>query len=363
MKFRFEIKLILIFIFAIIISTSITSFLNGRIIQENFTQFCNNYNQELPRCLRDEAGQTFLKSVEKASLISGTIALLASVFLSIIVTRLLLKPIRHIINASRKFAEGNYQERINLKTNDEFNELIQEINNLFKKVENQAQLRKDLVANFSHEIATPLTSLYGYIEAFEDNVIDSKKKRQKILKIMKSEIDQVVKLAQETRELALLESDDLKLNFKKVDLENLIDEIILILKPIALKNKIEIEKNIFNKAKIKADELKLKQALINIIHNAIIYSKPEKKVIVSLMGSSETTQIKIKDSGFGIKKENIKNIFEKFYRGSEVREKRSGSGIGLAIAKKIINLHGGTIKVESHLGRGSTFFIHILKNK
>jgi len=357
MKLRFEVKLILIFICAIAISTLITSLLNRQIIQDNFTQFCNLHNKELPSCLRDEAGQTFLQSVEQALLISGGIAVIFSIFLSVVVARVLLKPIRYIIEASRKFASGNYGERITIKTNDEFSELIDETNNLFEKVENIEKFRKDLVANFSHEISTPLTSLYGYIEAFEDNVISSKKEQRKILSLMKDEVRQVIKLSKETRELALIESENFTLNKSAISLNELIKEVIESLEPIAKKLAVPIAVKEKNKVKIKADKDKLKQALSNIIHNAIIYSNSGQKVNILIIKNNQNAIVEIEDSGIGMDASTIENIFERFYRSDEARTKHTGTGIGLAIAKKITEMHGGSIMVKSSLGNGSLFTV------
>ncbi len=361
MKLRFEVKLILIFIFAIAISTLITSVLNQQIIQDNFTQFCNLHNKELPTCLRDEAGQTFLKSVEQALLISGGIAVIFSIFLSVVVTRVLLKPIRFIIEASRKFSSGNYQERISYKTNDEFKELIDETNNLFEKVENIEKFRKDLVANFSHEISTPLTSLYGYLEAFEDEIIGSKKEQKKILSLMKDEVRQVIKLSKETRELALIESENFTLNKSVISINELIKEVIESLEPIAKKQKVLITIKEKDKVKIRADKDKLKQAIANIVHNAIIYSDLGQKANILIMSNTQDAIVKIQDNGIGMDSTTVDSIFERFYRSNEARSKHAGTGIGLAIAKKIVEMHGGSIVVKSSLGNGSLFCVSIPK--
>lgn len=359
MKLRFEVKLILIFICAIAISTLITSLLNRQIIQDNFTQFCNLHNKELPSCLRDEAGQTFLQSVEQALLISGGIAIVFSIFLSVAVARVLLKPIRYIVEASKNFASGNYRERISIKTNDEFSELIDETNNLFEKVENLEKFRKDLVANFSHEISTPLTSLYGYIEAFEDKVIGSKKEQKKVISLMKDELNQVIKLSKETRELSLIESESFSLNKSVIALNKIVKEVVESLEPIAKKLAVSIVVKEIDKVKIRADKDKLKQAITNIVHNAIIYSNSGQKVNVLIIRSSQNAIVEIKDHGIGMNSSTIENIFERFYRSDEARTKHVGTGIGLAIAKKIIEMHGGSIIVKSSLGDGSLFSVSI----
>ncbi len=359
MKLRFEVKLILIFICAIAISTLITSVLNQQIIQDNFTEFCNLHNKELPSCLRDEAGQTFMKSVEQALLISGGIAVIFSIFLSVVVARVLLKPIRYIIESSKKFASGDYGERINIKTNDEFSELIDETNNLFEKVENIEKFRKDLVANFSHEISTPLTSLYGYIEAFEDKIIGSKKEQKKILSLMKDEVNQVIKLSKETRELALIESENFKMSRAVINLNKLVNEVNESLKPIAESQNIKIIIKNSDKISIRANKDKLKQALTNIVHNAIIYSNSGQTVQISVFKDSNNTFVKIKDNGIGMNPSTMENIFERFYRSDEARTKHAGTGIGLAITKKIIEMHGGSVSTTSSLGNGSSFTVSI----
>ncbi len=340
------------FVLVIALTTFMISVLSRQFVTENFIQFCNTYNNEIPRCLRDDAGQTFLRSVEQAMIISGSIALLFSITLSIIATRSLLKPLKSIIFASRAFADGDYKTRITTKTRDEFNQLIDETNNLFEKVENQDTLRKTLIANFSHEISTPLTNMYGYVEAIQDGVINSSEEIKKALQIIRKDTEQVISLSKETKELALLESDGYKLTKETIQLDKLINDVIEAFILLADSNNIEIQTNL-NDISIRGDAAKLRQAISNVIQNAIFYSKAGTVVSVLLTKLGSEVRIIVIDEGIGITKEELKYVFERFYRGDIARTIHEGSGIGLAITKSIIEKHGGTIEILSKRNRGT----------
>lgn len=352
MKIRFEIKLIAMFVLVVALTTFMISILSRYFIIENFSKFCSALGNELPKCLRDDAGQTFLRSIEQAMVISGSIALLTSVLLSLIATRILLRPLKSIISASRQFAAGNYNTRINIKTRDEFNQLINESNDLFEKVENQDALRKNLIANFSHEISTPLTNIYGYIEALKDGVISSPKEVKKALEIIRKDTEQVINLSKETKELSLLESGQYQLTKKTIYLNKLIKEVIDSF--ILFTNSRNIKMNIkLTEISITGDEAKIRQAVSNVIQNAIIYSKPNTNINVSLSRNGLDARIVIKDEGVGISMKELKYIYERFYRGDIARTMHDGSGIGLAITKAIIEKHGGKIEILSKKNRGT----------
>lgn len=352
MKIRFELKLIMIFVLVIVLITFMISVLSRHFVTENFTQFCNTYGNELPRCLRDEAGQTFLRSVKQAMIISGSIALLSSIPLSIIATKSLLKPLKSIILTSRTFANGNYNTRITTRTRDEFNQLINETNDLFEKVENQDTLRKNLIANFSHEISTPLTNIYGYVEAIQDGVINSPEEVKKALNVIKKDTEQVISLSTETKELTLLESGQYQLTKKTIHLDKLIKEVVGAFTLLTESRNLEIKIDL-SEITIHGDKTKIRQAISNVIQNAVFYSKPDTEVSVSLAKLESDVRIIIQDKGIGISKEELKYVFERFYRGDIARTIHDGSGIGLAITKSIIEKHEGSIEISSEKNHGT----------
>jgi two-component system, OmpR family, sensor histidine kinase BaeS len=366
MKIKFNVKIIVALLVTVALTIALISALSNYYIRENFSIFCEHYGHEIPQCLRDSAGQSFLKSIQQSLLVAGAVGILFSFLLGTFITKILLKPIKEIIKVSSSFSSGKYSERITIKTNDEFSDLIEVENKLFENVENQEILRKDLVANFSHEIATPLTNIYGYIQALQEGVIKGEKEKERVLSLIKRETERLIKLSNETKNLALLESDNAQYNIKGVNLGKLIEEVVDLFKPKADKKdvKIKIEKEDLRVSKIlvKVDRDKIKQAIGNILDNAIRYSPKNSVVKIGVKLESDFVSISITDKGVGIAKEELRNVFERFYKIRSSKTKSEGTGIGLTIAKKIVEAHDGEIGIISKLGKGTTVNIQLPVN-
>ncbi len=363
MKIKFNIKIIAALLVTVVLTIAVISVLSNYYIRENFSIFCEHYGHEIPQCLRDSAGQSFLKSIQQSLLVAGAIGILFSFLLGTFITKILLKPIKEIIKVSSSFSSGKYSERINIKTNDEFSDLIEVENKLFENVENQEILRKDLVANFSHEIATPLTNIYGYIQALQEGVIKGDKEKERVLSLIKRETERLIKLSNETKNLALLESDNAQYNITEVNLSNLIEDVVDLFKQGAdrrdVKIKVERKDSRASNILVRVDSDKIKQAIGNILDNAIRYSPKNSVVKIGVKLESDFVFISIKDEGVGIAKEELKNVFERFYKIRSSKTKSEGTGIGLTIAKKIIEAHEGDIDIISKKGEGTTVKIQL----
>ncbi|MFW5884990.1 MAG: sensor histidine kinase [Patescibacteria group bacterium] len=357
LQWKLTISFILIVAFVILF----VYLLSNYYIIRHFEFFCEAYGSELPKCLSDQAGQRFLTAINKTLVWIGSIGFLLALFFGYFASRFFLKPIDKVISAVKSFSKGNYQTRIDLQTDKEIRELIESLNEMFQSLEKSEQLRKDLTANISHELATPLTNIYGYIEALKDGLISSKKEKSKTLNIIKKETERLIKLTRELKSLALLESDNFRSSREKTDVNKLIESTLENFKMKIKKKKIKLKKNLNSDLpQIKIDSCKFQQALSNVIDNAIYYSYPEGKIEIETGLKEGNAIISIKDFGKGIKKEDLPFIFERFYQGNKSRSGRGGNiGIGLTIVKKIIESHQGKIEVFSQKNRGSKFIISI----
>ena len=360
MKIKFNVKIIVALLITVALTVTLISVLSNYYIRENFSLFCEHYGNELPQCLRDSAGQNFLESIEQSLLIAGGVGIVFSFLFGFLITKFLLRPIKEIIKASSRFASGKYSERIGIRTNDEFDDLIEVENSLFESVESQEILRKDLIANFSHEIGTPLTNIYGYIQALQEGLLTDEKERKRVLGIIKRETERLIKLSNETKSLALLESDNSRYDFEEFNIGKIIDEVVELFKPKADKKDIKINVNkTESKTLLKVDRDKIKQAISNVLDNAIKYSPKKSGVEINIKESTDSISICIIDEGEGIDKACIKNVFERFYKVPTSNRKEEGTGIGLTIAKRIVEAHGGDIDISSELGEGTTVDIRL----
>jgi two-component system, OmpR family, phosphate regulon sensor histidine kinase PhoR len=229
-----------------------------------------------------------------------------------------------------------------------------------KKLE---QMRKDFVANVSHELKTPITSIKGFSETLLDGAMHDKATLEAFLEIILKESDRLQVLIQELLDLSKIEQHGFRLTKGTVDLVKEANEVIEILRGKAAQKEIFLKLNQFSEeAVIQGDPDRLKQVLINLVSNAITYTPNGGSVEISLTDQGDSVSIVVKDSGIGIEKSEITRIFERFYRVDKARSRNSGgTGLGLAIVKHIVEAHKGQIEVVSRIGKGTTFTIKLFK--
>ncbi|MEH7545081.1 MULTISPECIES: two-component system histidine kinase PnpS [Bacillaceae] len=229
-----------------------------------------------------------------------------------------------------------------------------------KKLE---QMRKDFVANVSHELKTPVTSIKGFTETLLDGAMNNKETLQSFLSIILKESDRLQSLIQDLLELSKIEQQGFQLNIQSIDLYSLLQDVLKLLEGKANTKKIQFEFHCkLNQVRIKGDLDRLKQVFINLINNAITYTPADGVVSINLLDSDDKVRISVKDTGVGIRKEDIPRIFERFYRVDRARSRNSGgTGLGLAIVKHLMEAHHGSISVKSKLGKGSEFIIELPK--
>jgi two-component system, OmpR family, phosphate regulon sensor histidine kinase PhoR len=242
-------------------------------------------------------------------------------------------------------------------------QLVLVLNNI-TKIKILENMRKDFVANVSHELKTPITSVIGYIETLLDGDYKDKENAENFLDKALKNSKRLNAIIDDLLILSRLEQDsEDTLSFEPCSLSDIINSSIQICKPKADKKNIKIN---FKKEKIKTDvnPLLIEQALTNLIDNAVKYSNENDTIEVSLKKENSKAVIRIKDNGTGISETDAARIFERFYRVDKARSRAlGGTGLGLAIVKHIVLAHGGTINVESELGTGSTFIIILPLNR
>ena len=228
-----------------------------------------------------------------------------------------------------------------------------------KRLEN---IRKDFVANVSHELKTPITSLKGFAETLLDGAKDDPATLDQFLQIIHSESDRLQRIIGDLLELSVVEKDG-KFDTQEVDVVSVVKDTFAILKKNAEKRNVTLALENSNESIIcKADPFRMKQVLINLITNAISYSSEDSKVIVQIEETENVVQILVQDTGIGIEESELPRIFERFYRVDKARSRaHGGTGLGLAIVKHIMEAHGGQISVDSEVGKGSTFKVGFSK--
>ncbi|CQR48108.1 Alkaline phosphatase synthesis sensor protein PhoR [Paraliobacillus sp. PM-2] len=227
------------------------------------------------------------------------------------------------------------------------------------------QTRKDFVANVSHELKTPITSIKGFAETLLDENLSNVAVQEKFLKIIYKESDRIQSLVHDLLELSKLEKDEMQLQYQRIQIsEKINQEIIPIIQHQADKKMIHFNVEIKEQLEIEGDLDRLKQVLINILNNAINYTAKGGSIDFKVKQENNYLVITVKDNGIGIPEDKINRIFERFYRVDKARSRNTGgTGLGLAIVKHIVEAHKGTINVTSELDSGTTFTITLPKIK
>ena len=278
------------------------------------------------------------------------------------------KPIKIINEAARQMTEGNFKVKTNIYLNDEIGELSTSFDILSSRLEYNIgqqkkleQMRKDFVANVSHEFRTPLTIIRGNIEGLYDEVIPAGEVRGNYFTLIK-ETKRLEAMVADLLSLSKLESGKVVLNFKNIDIKALLRDITRVLKPITKAKNIELELiDEGNLPPVWSDYDKLKQLLIIFIDNAIKFSPINSKIhlIINFLG---TVSITIIDHGIGISKEDIPFIGERFYKADKAREySGTGTGLGISIAKHLIKILNCKMEIESQINVGTKIKIKFLK--
>jgi two-component system phosphate regulon sensor histidine kinase PhoR len=225
------------------------------------------------------------------------------------------------------------------------------------------KVRTDFVANVSHELKTPLTSIKGFVETLEDGAIDDRENAERFIAIIKKHTERLSNIINDLLSLSELELGKDRLAKTRFDLKGLLDEVSLGFgHAISVKNealKIDSSGDDFF---ITADKAKIEQVLVNLIDNAVKYNKEGGTVRISLLERDDKVMITVEDEGVGIPKEYLSRIFERFYRVDKARSSQlGGTGLGLAIVKHIVLLHDGDVSIESQVNYGTKVIVTLPK--
>jgi two-component system phosphate regulon sensor histidine kinase PhoR len=228
------------------------------------------------------------------------------------------------------------------------------------QMERLEKVRQEFLSNISHELRTPLTSIIAYVETLQDGAIDEPENNQRFLGIIRRNAERMNALIADIAELSLIETGNVSLDIREVDLSKAVDETFAALSAKAAERNVSLVNQVKSDSHVKADSMRLEQMLTNLVDNAIKFNREGGTVTVIFSESPGKSLISIGDTGEGIVPENLQRIFERFYRIDRGRTRKvGGTGLGLAIVKHLARLHGGDVWVASTLGRGTTFSVEL----
>ena len=290
-----------------------------------------------------------------------------TIFISIIIgifvfftSEIVISPIKKILKSINDITDGQLHQRVKINGNNEIAQLGEAFNTMTEKLEQIDTSRQEFVANVSHELKTPLSS----IKVLSDSILLQEDIPSEMyiefLQDINSEIDRMTEIVNNLLALVKLDYREAGLNIAEADLNKMLDDILKRLTPLAEQKNITLSKEYIKNVVVEADEMKFSLAISNLVENAIKYTEPEGSVKVILDCDHQNAFITVSDTGIGINDEEQTKIFNRFYRVDKTRDRETGgTGLGLSITHSTVILHKGSIKVSSKEGEGSTFIVRI----
>ena len=299
------------------------------------------------------APENNLPSINRSLIWSGLLAVGVAVVVTFFLSRRILSPVESLSKAAGALARGDFSRRVVARSRDEVGELGRAFNTMADELATTEEIRRNLVADVAHELRTPLSNIRGYLEAIRDGLASPD---PSTLGSMHEEVLLLTRLIEDLQELALAESGQLPIHVQACDLADTVRRAVTAAQPQAEVKGITIGVDVVSDATVQADPERVSQVLRNLLVNACNYTSPGGRIRVVVDRQGDEMEVSVEDTGSGIAEEELPYVFERFYRTDKSRSRATGGvGLGLTIAKRLVEAHGGKISVRSEPGRGSTF--------
>lgn len=274
------------------------------------------------------------------------------------ISKAAFKPVTQMADTAKNISGKNLEQRLALpKAKDEIRTLGETLNEMIERLDDAFKSQKRFVADASHEIRTPLTVIQTELEILERKLSAEDGETKESIRNVLNEIESLTKLTNSLLTLSKLDAQ-VRLNLSPVRIDELLTDCVQLMNASARRKNVKLNLHITDAVEIEADREKLKSVFVNLIDNAVKFSNHGSSVSV-ILDKIENGKVKaaVSDNGCGISALELPYIFKRFYRSNEIRSEVEGNGLGLAIVKEIIDMHRGTITVESEPGKGTTFYV------
>lgn len=301
----------------------------------------------------------FIKALNQILIVVGMISLLGAIFMGLILANNITNPIVKTVEITKQISEGDYSIRFKdgVKSK-ELSGLVQAVNQMAQALGEQENMQKRLTSDVAHELRTPLANVTSYLEMIIEGVWEPTPER---LQNCYDELERISKLVSDLEQLRQVENENLKLQKTETDFFELIQAVVNNFQTSFAKKNLQCRVEGAHMV-VSIDRSRMQQVVINLVSNAVKYSNEGGVIRIVLGDTTDSIILRVEDDGIGIPNNELKLIFERFYRTDKSRNRRTGgAGIGLTIAKTIVQAHGGTIAAESEEGNGSRFIVTLPK--
>ncbi|MBQ1432345.1 MAG: HAMP domain-containing histidine kinase [Ruminococcus sp.] len=299
-------------------------------------------------------------SIIREQLIYITIILFELAFIvTMFITMRVSRPIVQITKTAKRFGEGDFNVKFEGEGYKEAEELALVLNDAKNELRKVSDLRKDLIANISHDLRTPLTMVKAYAEMIRDLSGDNPVKRAEHVQVIIDEADRLSNLVNNLLDLSKLESGNMELNLQKFSIVDKLNDCMTRYQLVIEQNGYDMKYEADDDREVTADPDKLDQVIYNFLNNAINYTNDDKVIRLKQINMDKKVRIEVSDNGKGIAKDMLPKVFDRYYRDAKVKRDVVGTGLGLAICKEILKCHGFAFGVRSEEGKGTTFWFEI----
>ena len=301
----------------------------------------------------------FVLQVLQMFCLSSVFVIFLSFIVFYIITLQLVKPLRRMAFAAKKFGSGDFSDRIEVRGEDEIAELALALNNMAQSLSIIESTRRSFVANVSHELRTPMTTISGFVDGVLDGTIPKEKERE-YLTIVSDEVKRLSRLVRAMLNMSRLESGEVKITKTNFDLLDIILQTLFSFETVIESKRVSIEGLDREKVIVEADKDLIHQVVYNLVENAVKFVDEGGTISFDFRVESGKIHVRIRNSGAGLSREEVRHVFERFYKSDKSRSlDTNGVGLGLYIVRSIISLHGGEIAVRSKEGEYCEFEFYI----
>ncbi len=308
-------------------------------------------NPELPAA---ERASLLYQPIGRFFLWGGLLAVIIAILLTFVLSRHILSPIQALTITAGQLGQGNFSERVKSPDKGEVGTLAKAFNKMADDLERAERLRRNLVADVSHELRTPLSNIQGYLEAMRDGVVTVD---ASAIQSLYEEATLLSRLTEDLQDLTLAEAEDLRLVRQAEDINKIINRTVTAMQAQSGTKGISLVINLPDGLPLcNIDSQRISQVLHNLINNAVAHTPREGNITIAARQQDKWVEVSVTDTGEGIPAEELPFIFERFYRVDKSRARKTGGhGLGLTIAKRLVESHGGKIEAQSEVGKGSCF--------
>jgi len=305
--------------------------------------------------------ERFLRTVRGATVLSAVGASILALVLGSLLAFGLTRAIHEMKSAALDIAQGKYGRQVNVRSKDELGELAQAFNQMSRQLEKAIQARRQMTADIAHDLRSPLTVIQGYTEALSDGKLEGS---EEVYQILHQETQQLSRLIDDLRLLSLADAGELPLALQAIAPKVLLERAQARFQIQAAHKQVQLLVEAQEPlASIRVDSERMTQVLDNLIQNALRYTSPGGTIWLRAAQDAQRVMLQVCDNGAGIAEQDLPRIFDRFYRADPSRSQNGESGLGLAIVKSLVEVQGGSIAVQSALGKGTTFTITFPKEK